>query len=228
MLMWDPATYPDVKTIADLKTNHVTVNVFQGGRFPSILVAMGLLDQSQIDPSYDGTPARFVAEQGKIAQQGFATAEPYTYSHDIEQWAKPVAFQTLHDAGYQPYSQTLGMRPDDKAKLAPCLKKFVPVVQQAAVDYVNSPDAADATIVDVVKQFNGSWSYSEGLAAFSAKAQKDGGYISNGPDQTLGNIDPARIQKVFDLITSAGLNPPAGVTPDSLYTNEFIDPSIGL
>ena len=35
------------------------------------LIAAGVLSNDQVDPSYDGSPARFIAE-GNIAQQGYA------------------------------------------------------------------------------------------------------------------------------------------------------------
>ncbi|MFV2038820.1 MAG: hypothetical protein ACC660_01100, partial [Acidimicrobiales bacterium] len=90
IVMWDPETYPDVKTIADLGTEGVTVQIFSGGVFADIFVAQGIWSADQVDPSYDGSPARFVAEQGAIAQQGFASAEPHLYENVFEDWAKPV------------------------------------------------------------------------------------------------------------------------------------------
>ena len=112
IIYWDPETYPDVETLADLGEEDVTINVFEGGEFTDVFVAEGIWNADQIDPSYDGSPARFIAEDGAIAQQGFASAEPYTYEHVFEDWGKPVAFQTLHDAGFEVYSQTLAVVPD--------------------------------------------------------------------------------------------------------------------
>jgi hypothetical protein len=228
MIMWDPATYPEVESIADLGEKGTIVQVFENGRFADVLVVMGLLQEDQIDRSYNGLPARFVAEQGRIAQQGFASAEPYTYEHDIEEWGRPIAFQTLHDAGFQPYSQTLGIRPADKQALAPCLERLVPMVQQAAIDYLGAPETANAVIVDVVEQFDAEWQYSAGLAAYSAAAQRDLGLIGSGPDTTLGNIDEARIAAVLQLLRDADLDVPDDLQPSDLFTNEFVDPSIGL
>ncbi|MEO5723167.1 MAG: ABC transporter substrate-binding protein [Ilumatobacteraceae bacterium] len=227
MVMWDPATYPDVKTLADLGKKNITINVFGGGVFPQVLVAEGIWNKGQVDPSFDGSPARFIAEDGKIAQQGFASAEPYSYEH-VYKWGKPVAFQTISDAGFKVYSQTLAVRPDDVVKLGPCLTKFVPIVQQAVVDYVNSPDRANAIIVDAVKQYNTFWTYDMALASYSAKQQKNLGFISNGPDSTLGNIDEARVQRVIDQMREANLKVPADLKASDLFTNQFIDPKIGL
>ena len=138
IIMWDPATYPDAKTIADLPKD-TTLLVFDGGVFPDYLVGKGIVQQSQIEGGYDGTPARFVAADGKLAQQGFASAEPYIYENEVPEWGKPVAFQLIHDTGLEIYSQTIGTKPENVTKFADCFKKLIPIMQQADVDYVEGP-----------------------------------------------------------------------------------------
>ena len=98
---------------------------------PDYLVGKGILQQSQIDGGYDGTPARFVADDGKVAQQGFASAEPYIYENEVPEWGKPVAYQLIHDTGLEIYSQTMATRPENVTKFADCFKKLVPIMQQA-------------------------------------------------------------------------------------------------
>jgi hypothetical protein len=228
IIYWDPATYPDVETLADLGEEGVTINIFSGGTFADVFVAEGIWNEDQIDPSYDGSPARFIAEDGKIAQQGFASAEPYSYENLYEDWGKPIAYQTLHDAGFEVYSQTLSIVPDKLEELRPCLEAFVPVVQQAAIDYIADPAAANAVIIDAVKQYDTFWTYDEGLAQYSVDTQRELGLIGNGPDDTLGNMDEARLQGVLDQIRDAGLEVPDDLEVTDLFTNEFVDPSIGL
>ena len=228
MIMWDPATYPDVATLADLGEAGVTINVFGGGVFAEVFVAQGIWSADQIDPSYDGSPARFISEGGAIAQQGFASAEPYDYLNTFSDWGKEVAFQTLHDAGFQVYAATLGIRPDQKDALDACLKKIVPVFQQSVVSYVAAPEAANAVIVDAVTQFADFWVQSPEITAWSIAQQVELGLVGNGPDATVGNMDGARIQTVIDDMAAAGMAVPSGLTADSLFTNEYIDSSIGL
>jgi hypothetical protein len=229
IIYWDPATYPDVKTLADLGEQDITINVFPGGEFSAVFVGEGIWHADQVDPSYQGSPARFIAEDGKIAQQGFASSEPYTYEHVFTDWGKPVAFQTLHDAGFQVYSQMIAVRPDDLEELRPCLEQFVPIVQQSAIDFVNDPDRANAIIIDAVEQYDDFWPYDQGLADYSVQTQKDLGLVGNGNDDTLGNMDEARIQTVIDQIRDdAGLDVPDDLVAADVFTNEFIDPNIGL
>ena len=227
IVMWDPATYPDVKTIADLGKAGVKINVFPGGPWQEILSKQGVVPKASWDGSFDGTPARFVASAGKIAQQGFASAEPYEYKN-LPEWGKEVAYQLVYDAGVRFYSQPLGIRSADLDKLRPCLKKFVPMVQQSTVDYLNNPAAANKKIVDMLDQLK-EVVYSAGEADYAVKTMKDIGLISNGPDATLGNFDMDRVQEGIDQMIAAGItNVPQDLKANQLATNEFIDPAIGL
>lgn len=232
IIMWDPATYPEVKKIADLKAKGVKVRYFDGAAYMSYLTQTGLLDESQLDGSYDGTPAVFVSQEGKIAQQGFASAEPYIYKNEVKDWGKDVAFQLVHDAGWQPYSGPLAVRTADIEKLRPCLEKFVPIAQQAQVDFINSPDETNKLIVELVEKYNTGWVYGPEVAAFSVEQMKKLGIVGNGTNDTLGDHDEKR---VTDLITKAtpvykstGADVKDGLKPADIVTNEFIDPSIKL
>jgi hypothetical protein len=62
MIMWDPATYPQVKDIAGLKPVNARVLYFEGSTYMSFLTGAGILSPDQVDGSYDGTPANFVAD----------------------------------------------------------------------------------------------------------------------------------------------------------------------
>jgi hypothetical protein len=228
MIMWDPATYPEVTSIADLGEQGVTINAFGGQTFTPVLAAMGVISEDQVDPSYDGGPTRFITENGAIAQQGLASAEPYLYEHVFEDWMRPVAYQLIHDAGFQTYSQTLAIRPDDLETLRPCLEAFVPVVQRSAVEFVTDPTRTNAAIVDVVEQYDTFWVYTPELADYSVQTQADLGLTGNGPDDIIGNLEPERVETLLQQVRDAGLEVPDDLTATDLYTNEFIDETIGL
>jgi hypothetical protein len=228
MIMWDPATYPEVTSIADLGEQGVTINAFGGQTFTPVLAAMGVISEDQVDPSYDGGPTRFITENGAIAQQGLASAEPYLYEHVFEDWMRPVAYQLIHDAGFQTYSQTLAIRPDDLETLRPCLEAFVPVVQRSAVEFVSDPTRTNAAIVDVVEQYDTFWVYTPELADYSVQTQADLGLTGNGPDDIIGNLEPERVETLLQQVRDAGLEVPDDLTATDLYTNEFIDETIGL
>jgi hypothetical protein len=228
MIMWDPETYPDVTSIADLGEQGITINAFGGQTFTPVLAAQGVISEDQVDPSYDGGPSRFISEGGAIAQQGFASGEPYLYEQVFEDWMRPVEFELIHDAGFQTYSQTLAVRPDNLEALGPCLEAFVPVVQRSAIEFVNDPTRTNAAIVDIVEQYDTFWVYPADLAEFSVQAQLDLGLTGNGPDDVIGNFDPERVETLLQQVRDAGLEVPDDLTAEQLYTNEFIDESIGL
>ena len=234
MIMWDPETYPDVTDIAGLGEAGATVRVFPGGVYIDYFVGAGVLSADQIDSTYDGQPAVFVSEGGKIAQQGFASAEPYIYENEVPEWGKPVAYQLINDAGYPKYAAMVSVRPDDVEAYADCLSLLVPVMQQAEIDYYDGTlkDSTNALVLELVDAYDTGWVYSAEVADFSFETQLADGIIANGPDDTLGNFDEARVASLFDIVvpifTAQGVEIAEGLTPEALYTNQFVDASLGL
>lgn len=232
MIMWDPATYPDVETIADLGKTPAIVRYFGGAAYMDYLTGSGILPLANVDGSYDGTPANFVAAGGKDGQQGFASAEPYIYENEVEDWDKPVAFELVHDAGFPTYAAALSVKTDRLEELTPCLELLVPVLQQAEVDYFADPTAANDLILQLVDEYDTGWVYSQGVADFSFSAMQDLGLVGNGDNETIGDFDPERVQTMFDITTpiyeEQGNAIADGLTPEDLYTNDFIDESIGF
>lgn len=227
IIMWDPETYPNVTSIADLGREGVTINHFAAATYVEVFVNQGILTADQVDPSYDGSPARFIAEGGTIAQQGFASAEPHQYQNVYAEWGKPVNYQLIHDAGLEMYSQALAIRAGDLENMRECLEWFVPVVQQAVVDFADDPARANEIIIDAVEQYDSSWTYDGLLANFSVNTQKELGLIGNGPDDTVGNMVTSRVQGVIDQMSAAGMDV-GGATAGDIVTNEFIDENIGF
>jgi hypothetical protein len=52
--------------------------------------------------------------------------------------------------------------------------------------------------------------------------------VGNGPNDTLGDFDFDRANKALQKMKDAGLDVPADLTAEDMYTNEFINPEIGL
>ncbi|WP_285723914.1 ABC transporter substrate-binding protein [Psychromicrobium xiongbiense] len=236
MIMWDPAKYPNVKTIADLakelKGNGGVVRYFNGAAYMGYLQGSGILPAAQTDGSYDGTPAKFVTAKGADGQQGFATAEPFIYQNEVPAWGKPVAFQLINDTGYPIYPEAMSVRTGDLQKLTPCLKKLVPVLQQADVDFIKNPAATNALITQLVTAYNNGWVYDDKVAEFAVEQMKKLKIASNGGNSYMGAMDAARIQKIIDidtpLFTKTGSAPKPGLKPADIFTNDFIDKTIGF
>ena len=72
--------------------------------------------------------------------------------------------------------------------------------------------------------------YSAGLADYAiAKMREE--FVGNGPDQTLGNFDMARVGRMLEIVTpifTAQRKPPKdGLKAEDIATNDFIDERIG-
>ncbi|WP_116437518.1 ABC transporter substrate-binding protein [Frankia sp. CcI49] len=232
MIMWDPGTYPGVSTIKELGKAGATVRYFDGATWMDYLIGNSILRRDQVDGSYDGSPATFLAAGGKAAQQGFATVEPYLYRNELPQWHKPVAYQLISDTGYPLYAVALSVRSRDVTAQSACLSALIPVVQQSTVDYFAHPEPANRLIIKAVDAFDNGWVYTAGQAADSAKSQLTTGVVSNGGNGTLGDFDGNRIQTILDIttpiLTRNGTAPADGLKATGLFTNRFLDPGIGL
>src|SRR6266498_2550660 len=198
MIMWDPKVHPYFHTIADIGQTNTEVLYFKGSTYMDYLIGSGILRKNQVDGSYTGAPDRYVASGGKVAQQGFATSEPFIY----------------------------------QSQLSDCLKRLVPMFQQAQIDYVKNPDAVNKLVVQLNKDYKSEYPMDENLAKFTAEQELKLGIVGNGSDKTLGNFDKGRIKRTIDIggpIDAAQKQPvKAGLAPQDIVTNEFINPSISL
>jgi hypothetical protein len=232
MIMWDPETYPDVATIEDIGEAGILVRYFGGAAYMDYFIQTGILSSDQVDGSYDGTPANFVAAEGADAQQGFGSAEPYIYEHEVADWGKPVAYDYINDAGWENYAESIATRPENIETYRACFEKLVPIIQQSTVDYIADPAETNALIIEAVEAFDNGWIYNQGVADYAVETMQADGLISNGPDETVGNFDLDRVNELIEkarpVYAALGQEPPADLTAEAIVTNEFIDESIGF
>jgi hypothetical protein len=232
MIMWDPATYPDIETIEDIGEEGILVRYFGGAAYMDFFTQTGILSPDQVDGSYDGTPANFIAAQGADAQQGFGSAEPYIYENEVSDWGKPVAYAYINDAGWENYAQSIATRPENVETYRACFEKLVPIIQQSTVDYMNDPDETNALIIEAVETFDNGWVYSQGVADYAVQTMADDGLIANGTDGIVGTFDLDRvnelIEKAIPVYEALGQAPAEGLAAEDIVTNEFIDPDISL
>jgi len=233
MIMWDPETYPDVETIADLGQTDAIVRYFSGAAYMEYFTGSGILKSSQVDGSYSGDPSLFIADEGKAAQQGFGSAEPYLYESVLD-WGKPVKYQYINDAGWQNYAESIATKPENIEAYGDCFTKLVPMIQQASVDYLSDPTHANTVILDAVASFgnNFGWTYDQGSADYGVATILADGLVANGTDGVMGSFDADRVNGLIELATpiytALGTTPKEGLTADDIVTNQFLDPSIHL
>ena len=232
IILWDPRSHPTWHTIADIGQTDTRVLYFQGNTYMDYLIGSGILRKRQVDGSYDGSPAAFVASGGRIAVQAYATNEPYTYQHEIAAWGKPVKFQLVYDTGYPNYANVLAVRSDRRAALDACLHRLVPMLQQAQVDFMVKPGPAIDLMVKLDQAYKTGFVYSKGNAEFAVQQMRQLGIVANGGDGTLGNFDTGRLDRLIAITGPifAGHKKPIkpGLGPVDVATNAYIDPSIGL
>ena len=227
ILMWNPEVFT-FDSFEDIGDSDATVVYFAGGVYMDYLVDAGILRAEQVDPSYDGAPARFVASGGGIVQQGFATSEPWLYENAIEEWGKPVDFLLVHDSGYEAYAQPLVVRAAALDDLRPCLELVIPIFQQSVLDHYADPAPTSQVILDIVTALNSFWVLYPGQMEYSAATALELGNVGNGPDDIVGNLDDARMERVVALLKDVLDGAPQDLEASDIYTNEFIDPSIGF
>ena len=106
------------------------------------------------------------------------------------------------------------------------------MIQQATVDYYTDPTATNDLILKAVDEFDNGWVYTQGVADYSIDTSLAIGLVSNGPNDTIGDFEDSRVSDVFDKIVPVfeklGTPPADGLKATDIYTNEFIDTSIGL
>ena len=101
-------------SVPNVKKQDVTIMLGRPDIGWKYFVAKGIMKESQMDLSDMAKPAAFISANGKLAEAGFATAEPFLYEVEIKEWGKPVKVQLLHDAGFPEYFQALAVKKEDR------------------------------------------------------------------------------------------------------------------
>ena len=234
IIQWDPAQFPNVKSIADVgKTaGDGKILVFGGAAYTDYLVGKGILKKSQLDATYDGSPKRFTSEKG-LFQQGFATNEPYSYEKLITDWKKPVSFDLVHNSGFAIYQSALSVKPETVKAKADCLKAIVPMFQKALVSYVKSPAATNTKLTSIVTNMKQFWQIDDALSNDAVKKMKDLKLVSDAGNGYVGDMDCTRVQKLIDEFNPIEkANNVEGVKDGlkcaEIVDNSFLDKTISL
>lgn len=226
ILLWNPEEVT-ATSIDELRESGTTVVVAENAVYADALVGLGLLDEGQVDKSYDGSPARFVASNGDFAQQGFSTSDPFVYEQQLDDWSKPVEYLYVNDAGYPVYGTLASTRPELIESEADCFSALIPAMQSSYVDFLNSPDETLTLIGELSAAYNNPSDLTLEALQYAVDNMRNE-LIDRGT--ALGDVDPARVQELIDLalpiLQDRGADVDAAITADGLATNQFIDDSI--
>lgn len=235
VLFWDKGTYPDgFKTIDDLKEfaasgkGKIYLSTIDR-TFGKFFVDSGVPEDVFVE-GYRGDGENFVVNNGTWLNQGFVTSEVFKFENG-NNWGKPIGSVGINALGYPNYTGLIAVAKDRLEELSPCLEKLVPIMQQAAVDFIKDP----AEVLEVVVAFNeggygtGWWKTSPELVAASAKTMGELGIVGNGANDTIGDFDMEMVAQMREVVQSSlDERSNMDVTPDDIVTNRFIDPSIGF
>ena len=227
VFIWDKTRHPDFTTIQDVGETDTTVYTFRSAN-TDYLLGSGILRSRQVDYSYDGSPSLFMAKPGSVVG-GFATNEPFIY----RSMGRQVGYAYVADSGYPDYRNTLTVRQEDRARLGPCLRRLVPMLQRGMIDFMARPGPTLSRIVELNKQYGTSFPYPMAQAEYGVATMKKDGLVADPPrDGGFGSFDPGRIRRMIDILRPiyAGqrLTVPAGLGPDGVATNEYLDSSIRM
>jgi hypothetical protein len=235
VLFWDRGAYPrgfhsiaDLKAFANSGRGKIYVSTTRR-TYARYLVAQGV-PKSVFIEGYRGDGENFVIHNGTWLNQGSATNEVYQFAHG-KKWGKPIDALMVADLGYDIYPGMLTVATSRMDELAPCLKKLVPLLQRAQVDYMRSP----AEVNDLLFRFNQAgmgasfWRTSRDLLDNAVRTELTTGIVGDGGNATLGDFDMRRVSLFLERIRPLlDVRAKPGVTPRDVVTNRFIDPSVGL
>ena len=83
-------------------------------------------------------------------------------------------------------------------------------------------------MLQVVEDLESFWVLYPGMMEFAANISVELGLVGNGPDNTVGNYNDARVAMMVELLKDVLADIPAELEPSDIYTNDFIDPAIGF
>ena len=225
VVLWDGAKHPTALTLADAAKEMKSIYVYGDQAWTRYFVAQGILSKDQIDSNYKGN---LLLATEDAAHQGFATSEPYKYAN-LESGAVNVAYTLIHDLGWNSYAQNLALRADKLEELRPCLELLVPMLQQAQLDYLASPDRANAIIKAAVVAYDSWWTQSDGDLANGVEQMRKLKIIGNGDTPTFGDLEEARVNdfigKATPVLREQGLEI-ADIAASDIVNNEFLNPDI--
>jgi hypothetical protein len=238
VLIYDPSKFASRSTVADMVkaanqgahfyvTSLTTVYV-------EYLIKAGV-PQSAFIGGYSGDLGKFVTGSGLIINQGYSDSEPYTLAHDTPAWGgKPIKYTYVYKLGLNDYPSAIQVASGKLTQMTPCLKKLVPMIQTAQVDYAKNPTTVDNVLAQFNPTYSASyWTTPTAESAWAINLQKSQDIVGNGINGTgaAGEFDLQRttamiklLLPIFATASPGTYNPNA--TASELVTNAFIDKSI--
>lgn len=226
VFIWDKGRHPDFNAIQDIGQTPTRVFTFRSAN-TDYLLGSGILRPTQVDYSYDGSPALFMSKPESVVG-GFSTNEPFIY----RSMGRDVDYAYVADTGYPNYRNALTVRADAREELSPCLRKLVPILQRGMIDFMAEPAAVLRRIVSLNTEYGASFPYPLSQAEYGVRVMRDDGLVSNPKDGPFGSFDQSRNSRMIDILRPiyAGRRQvvPTELTASTIATNEFLDRSVRM
>jgi hypothetical protein len=239
VLISDPAKFSDLSSIAAFKAA-----AKKGAKFYVSGTTQGYvqyLEEEGVPASsfiggYTGDLDRFATGEGDIINQGFADSEVYLLEHETPVWDKKVNYTYVYklSPALNDYSELIQVKKSALKSLTPCLKRLVPLVQHAEIDYMEHPAVVNSVFEKFNPKYGASyWTTTAGYVAYSDKVMLSQDLVGNsdGGKGPVGAISISRLETSTKALLSIFAEQKvttyqSGVTASQLATNEFIDPDI--
>ena len=232
VFLWDRTRHPEFDTLQDVGQTDTRVVTFRTAQIDYLLGA-GVLRPAQVDYSFTGSPERLVADRSVVVG-GFVTNDPWTYA----KLGVDVGFAFVSDTGYPNYRNQLVIRTADRARLDGCLRRLVPVMQEAMADHIARPEPAMRTVAEVAAAYR-LLPYSYEQAMYGARTADCTGLVMVMPGRPFGATDPGRVQRLLGILrpiyaagTSGGSRSgsrtplPDDLSAAELATDDYLDPAV--
>jgi hypothetical protein len=238
ILIYDPSKFSKLSTVAEMikaanEGAHFYVTALTT-TYVQYLINAGVPESAFIG-GYGGDLEKFVTGSGLIINQGYSDSEPYQLAHDTPAWGgKPIKYTYVYKLGLNDYPSAVQVATTKLKQMTPCLKKLVPMMQTAEVDYSKNPTTVDNVLAQFNPTYSASyWTTPTAESAWAIKVQKNQDIVGNGINGkgAAGEFDFARMTTMIKLLLpiyaaeSPGTYNPKE-TASELVTNKCIDTSI--
>lgn len=237
VLIYDPAKWHELDTISALAAAaHKGAKFYVSSlsdSYVQFLVERGVPESSFIG-GYSGDLDKFATGAGMIIQQGYVDSEVYMLEHQTRAWDKPVKYVFFYKLGLNDYDEIIQVKKSSLAPMTPCLRKLVPMIQQAEVDYFEHPAGVDSVLEKFNPRYGAAyWVTDAAYNKYSVSVQRSQDIVGNtdGGKGPVGAFNLVRMEGVVHILVPIYKKQKdttyyPGVSASQILTNEFIDPHI--